>query len=56
VRLEIDGDVLELSETSAADQDRLIGLFIARHATWRERNERPAQRSDRRRDTVPGEL
>jgi hypothetical protein len=33
VRLEIDGDVLELSETSAADQDRLIGLFIARHAT-----------------------
>jgi hypothetical protein len=33
VRLEIDGDVLELSETSAADQDRLVGLFIARHAT-----------------------
>ena len=33
VHLEIDGDVLELSETSAADQDRLIGLFIARHAT-----------------------
>ena len=33
VRLEIDGDVLELSEASATDQDRLIGLFIARHAT-----------------------
>ena len=33
VRLEIDGDVLELTEASAADQDRLIGLFIGRHAT-----------------------
>jgi hypothetical protein len=33
VRLEIDGDVLELSEASTADQDRLVGLFIARHAT-----------------------
>jgi hypothetical protein len=33
VKLEIDGDVLELNEASAADQDRLIGLFIARHAT-----------------------
>jgi hypothetical protein len=32
VRLEIDGDVLELTEASAADQDRLIGLFIGRHA------------------------
>ena len=33
VKLEIDGDVLELNEASATDQDRLIGLFIARHAT-----------------------
>ena len=33
VKLEIDGDVLELSEASATDQDRLIGLFVARHAT-----------------------
>jgi len=33
VKLEIDGDVLELSEASTTDQDRLIGLFIARHAT-----------------------
>ena len=33
VRLEIDGDVLELNAASASDQDRLIGLFIARHAT-----------------------
>jgi hypothetical protein len=32
VRLEIGGDVLELSEATTADQDRLIGLFISRHA------------------------
>jgi hypothetical protein len=32
VRLEIGGDALELSEVTAADQDRLIGLFIGRHA------------------------
>lgn len=32
VRLELDGDALELSETSAAEQDRLIGLFVSRHA------------------------
>jgi hypothetical protein len=31
VRLEIGGDVLELSEASAADQDRLIDVFIRRH-------------------------
>jgi hypothetical protein len=33
VRLELDGDVLELSEASVADQDRLIEVFIGRHAT-----------------------
>ena len=33
VRLEIEGDVLELSEATAADQERLIGLFVSRHAT-----------------------
>jgi hypothetical protein len=33
VRLEIGGDALELSDATAADQDRLIGLFISRHAT-----------------------
>ena len=33
VRLEIDGDALELSDATVADQDRLIGLFIDRHAT-----------------------
>jgi hypothetical protein len=32
VRLEIGGDALELSEVSAADQDRLIDLFVRRHA------------------------
>jgi hypothetical protein len=33
VRLEIDGDVLQLSNASAADQERLVELFIGRHAT-----------------------
>jgi hypothetical protein len=33
VRLELDGDVLELSRSSAADQERLIDLFVSRHAT-----------------------
>jgi hypothetical protein len=32
IRLEIGGDALELSQASAADQDRLIGLFISRHS------------------------
>ena len=32
VRLELGGDALELSEATATDQDRLIGLFISRHA------------------------
>jgi hypothetical protein len=32
VRMELDGDVLELSEASAADQDRLVDLFVGRHA------------------------
>ena len=33
VRLEIDGDALELSQASAADQERLVELFVSRHAT-----------------------
>jgi hypothetical protein len=33
VRLELDGDVLELSQASAADQERLVELFVSRHAT-----------------------
>jgi hypothetical protein len=32
VRLELGGDALELSAASAADQERLIGLFISRHS------------------------
>lgn len=32
VRLEIGGDVLELSEATAADQRRLVDLFVRRHA------------------------
>jgi hypothetical protein len=32
IRLEIGGDAVELSEATVADQDRLIGLFITRHA------------------------
>ena len=33
VRLELDGDALELSQASAADQERLIELFVSRAAT-----------------------
>jgi hypothetical protein len=45
VRLEIGGDALELTEATAADLDRLIGLFVDRHAVaegeqWAA-NERP---------------
>jgi hypothetical protein len=32
VRLEVDGDVLELSGATPADQQRLVDLFVARHA------------------------
>jgi hypothetical protein len=32
VRLELGGDALELSAASAADQERLIELFISRHS------------------------
>jgi hypothetical protein len=31
VRLEIDGDALELSQASTSDQERLIELFVTRH-------------------------
>jgi len=31
VRLELDGDALELSQASTADQAQLIKLFVARH-------------------------
>jgi hypothetical protein len=32
IRLELGGDALELSQASAADQERLIGLFLSRHS------------------------
>ena len=32
VRLELGGDVLQISNASAAEQDRLIDLFVDRHA------------------------
>lgn len=32
VRIEVDGDVLELSNASQADQDRLVAMFLDRHA------------------------
>ena len=33
IRLELDGDVLELSQANAADQEQLIELFVRRHTT-----------------------
>jgi hypothetical protein len=36
VKIEIDGDRLELSEVSLAEQDRLVDLFIRRHAEDQE--------------------
>jgi hypothetical protein len=33
VRIEVDGDVLELSDATEEDQDRLVALFLERHAT-----------------------
>lgn len=42
VRLEIGDDVLDLSDATGADQDRLIALFIGRHATGSASDERPA--------------
>jgi Effector Associated Constant Component 1 len=40
VRLELDGDALELSQASTADQERLIELFVSRHAVARGSRER----------------
>lgn len=33
VRVELDGDVLELSQASADQEDRLIELFVSRHSS-----------------------
>jgi hypothetical protein len=32
IRMEIEGDVLELSAATRADQDRLVTLFVERHS------------------------
>jgi hypothetical protein len=32
VKIEVDGDVLELSNASQEDQDRLVAMFLDRHA------------------------
>jgi hypothetical protein len=32
VRLELDGDAIEISNASAAEEQRLVELFVARHA------------------------
>lgn len=32
VRVEIDGDVLELADASGEEQDRLVALFVNRHS------------------------
>lgn len=42
VRLEIGSDALELSDATAADQDRLVALFIGRHGTGSTSGERSA--------------
>jgi hypothetical protein len=41
VRIEIAGDVLELSEATVSDQDRLIGVFVQRHAGTEPSGGRP---------------
>jgi hypothetical protein len=33
IRMEIDGDSVEISDVSRADQERLLDVFIQRHAT-----------------------
>jgi hypothetical protein len=32
IRVEVDGDVLELSGATAAEHDELVSLFLSRHA------------------------
>jgi hypothetical protein len=46
VRLELDGDALELSEVSAEDQDRLIELFVSRHTAAKPYAAKPSRRKD----------
>jgi hypothetical protein len=46
VRLELDGDALELSEVSAEDQNRLIELFVSRHAAAQDSDGKPSTAKD----------
>jgi len=46
VRLEIGGDVLALSNTTAAEQERLIELFVSQHARTRISSGQTTQSSD----------
>ena len=32
IKVEVDGDVLELSGASTAERDRLVSMFLTRHA------------------------
>jgi hypothetical protein len=36
VRIELGGDVLELSEATTADQEQLVKLFVSRHSAPRD--------------------
>jgi hypothetical protein len=36
IRLEIDGDTIDLSAASTAEQERLIELFVTRHGTGQD--------------------
>jgi len=36
VRLEIDGDAIDLSAASTAEQERLVEVFVARHGTGKD--------------------
>jgi hypothetical protein len=44
VRLELDGDVIELSQAGSAEVDRLVDLFVAKHS--RQAHETPGRQSN----------
>ncbi|WP_438295490.1 hypothetical protein [Streptomyces sp. HUAS TT7] len=37
VRLELDGDVLEIADATTTEQDRLVDVFIGRHSAGANR-------------------
>jgi hypothetical protein len=54
VRLELDGDALELSQGSTPDQERLIELFVKRHLTSdTEQHTTPAVQAENASKPVP---